>query len=532
MRNLLKFFALAFIASIGTASAQVSSPVGPGPASGGVTSVTGTANEITASAPTGAITLSLPAALTFTGKTVTGGTFAGPTVTGSFTATGLVTVADLVSSATTVNGQICTLGSTCTVASVATAANLAGGTAGALAYQTGAGATGFISAVATGSVLLSAGTGTVPAYGALPLTTMATQATNTVVGNATSGSAAPTALAVGSCSTAGSALKWTTNTGFGCNTSITAATNANLTGPITSSGNATAVAAQTGTGSVFAMQAAPQLTTPDIGVATATSLAIAFSTNGTASSSLTNSNAGITARVVFNFSNGTNATAFIQNGVNYTPSGAFKADGGMVYFGGAGGGTLYTPSTNPIDVYINDTDIFRWVSTGPIFVVMPADTASVDASVCRDTTSGAGKTGTGALGICLGTSSQRFKHDIKPLTIGIDAIMRLEPKSYYLNKDHGDPAQLQYGLIAEDLVKVLPVLVRFDKDGKVNNYDWSGLFPVLINGEKDLQRQIIDLRTENFRLRTANETENKLLYKMRLRLDALERSARTRQARN
>lgn len=49
-------------------------------------------------------------------------------------------------------------------------------------------------------------------------------------------------LAVPSCSTASSALKWTSGTGFGCNSSITASTNANLTGPITSSGNATTVA--------------------------------------------------------------------------------------------------------------------------------------------------------------------------------------------------------------------------------------------------------------------------------------------------
>jgi hypothetical protein len=46
----------------------------------------------------------------------------------------------------------------------------------------------------------------------------------------------------------------------------------NLTGPITSVGAATAVAAQTGTGSTFVMQASPTLTTPDIGVATATSI--------------------------------------------------------------------------------------------------------------------------------------------------------------------------------------------------------------------------------------------------------------------
>ncbi len=52
----------------------------------------------------------------------------------------------------------------------------------------------------------------------------ATGATNTVLGNATNATAAPTYMAVGTCSTAASALKWTTNTGFGCNTSIDAAT--------------------------------------------------------------------------------------------------------------------------------------------------------------------------------------------------------------------------------------------------------------------------------------------------------------------
>lgn len=51
-------------------------------------------------------------------------------------------------------------------------------------------------------------------------------------------------------------------------------TNANLTGPITSVGNATAVAAQTGTGSTFVMQATPTLTTPVLGAATGTSLAL------------------------------------------------------------------------------------------------------------------------------------------------------------------------------------------------------------------------------------------------------------------
>ena len=57
-------------------------------------------------------------------------------------------------------------------------------------------------------------------------------------------------------------------------------TNANLTGPITSVGNTTSVGAQTGTGSTFVMQASPTLTTPVLGVATATSLAIGGATLG------------------------------------------------------------------------------------------------------------------------------------------------------------------------------------------------------------------------------------------------------------
>lgn len=77
--------------------------------------------------------------------------------------------------------------------------------------------------VTNGGALGTPSSGTATNLTGLPLSGLATQATNTVVGNATSGTAVPTALAVGTCSTAASALIWTTNTGFGCNTSITAA---------------------------------------------------------------------------------------------------------------------------------------------------------------------------------------------------------------------------------------------------------------------------------------------------------------------
>lgn len=188
---------------------------------------------------------------------------------------GAVANADLTNAATTVNGQTCTLGSTCTVTAAATGVTVGtttvgGGTTTRVLFDN-AGILGEYVISGTGNVAMTTSPSfTTPALGtpsaavltnatglpttaltgtlqaaqepahtgdvtntagslalsiaanAVTLAKLATQATNTVLGNATSGSAVPTALSVGSCSTASSALIWTTNTGFGCNTSITA----------------------------------------------------------------------------------------------------------------------------------------------------------------------------------------------------------------------------------------------------------------------------------------------------------------------
>ena len=65
------------------------------------------------------------------------------------------------------------------------------------------------------------------------------------------------------------------------------ATNANLTGPITSVGNATSIASQTGTGTTFVMNTSPTLVTPNLGVATATSVNKLTLTAPTTSATLT-----------------------------------------------------------------------------------------------------------------------------------------------------------------------------------------------------------------------------------------------------
>ena len=149
---------------------------------------------------------------TASGQCVQGGVITAGGPTGSATVAPIVTY--------NAAGQLTTVTSATITPAIGSITGLGTGVATALAVNTGS----------AGAPVLFNGAGGTPssltltsALG-LPLAGLLSQATNTIVGNATSGSAVPTALSIGTCSTSSSAVIWTTNTGFGCNTSINAAT--------------------------------------------------------------------------------------------------------------------------------------------------------------------------------------------------------------------------------------------------------------------------------------------------------------------
>lgn len=74
--------------------------------------------------------------------------------------------------------------------------------------------------------------GTFTLAGGLPPASLAAQAANTVLANATSASHSPTAVAIPSCSTSTSALQYTSGTGFTCYASSASLTGATFTGNV------------------------------------------------------------------------------------------------------------------------------------------------------------------------------------------------------------------------------------------------------------------------------------------------------------
>jgi hypothetical protein len=134
------------------------------------------------------------------------------------------------------------------------------------------------------------------------------------------------------------------------------------------------------------------------------------------------------------------------------------------------------------------------VTIGGASVVMsalPSDAATTNNTVCVTTTTGVLRKGSGTLGICLGTSSARFKHDVFAETAGVDRLSALRPVSYKYNG--GDERPL-YGFIAEEVAVAMPELVSWGPDGKPNTVDMVGMIPFLVNAIKELKAEVAELK--------------------------------------
>jgi hypothetical protein len=105
-------------------------------------------------------------------------------------------------------------------------------------------------------------------------------------------------------------------------------------------------------------------------------------------------------------------------------------------------------------------------------------------------------TGTGQLGTVL--SSRRFKEQITDMGDSSSKLFELRPVNFFYKPRYDDGSHaLQYGLIAEEVAKVYPEMVAYDKDGQILTVKYQMLAPMLVN---ELQKQVQLQQEENRKL--------------------------------
>ncbi len=93
-------------------------------------------------------------------------------------------------------------------------------------------------------------------------------------------------------------------------------------------------------------------------------------------------------------------------------------------------------------------------------------------------------------------SDERLKQNITEITSSPEIINRLRPVSYFWNetgKKKGGNAQLQYGLVAQEVEKVLPNIVSTDNDG-YKSVNYNELIPILLQTVQEQGKKIEELQ--------------------------------------
>jgi hypothetical protein len=90
-------------------------------------------------------------------------------------------------------------------------------------------------------------------------------------------------------------------------------------------------------------------------------------------------------------------------------------------------------------------------------------------------------TSTGKLGTITAVSSQRFKDDIKAMGKDSAAILALRPVTFRYKKEINSSGIRQFGLVAEEVAKVAPELVKCDPDGKPYTVRYDAVNVMLLN---------------------------------------------------
>ena len=98
-------------------------------------------------------------------------------------------------------------------------------------------------------------------------------------------------------------------------------------------------------------------------------------------------------------------------------------------------------------------------------------------------------------GVITETSMREMKTNIEPIQNILPSVLQMQGVSFdWKNEENG--GKNSYGLIAEDVDKILPNLVSHDPDGKAKGIQYTKMTAVLLEAIKEQQVQIDELKAK------------------------------------
>ena len=185
----------------------------------------------------------------------------------------------------------------------------------------------------------------------------------------------------------------------------------------------------------------------------------------------------------------------------------FNGGSNNIAIGFAAGYSLADSTSNNIHIgsqgVSSDSGVIRIGTVGTqtstyIAGVYGGTLSSPSLPVCVDSNGNLGTTGCGST-----PSSSRFKERVADMGDSSSKLLQLRPVTFLYKPQYDDGSHaLQYGLIAEEVARLYPEMVGYDKDGQPSSVKYQMLAPMLLN---EVQKQAERDRQQTEKIRSLEE---------------------------
>jgi hypothetical protein len=121
----------------------------------------------------------------------------------------------------------------------------------------------------------------------------------------------------------------------------------------------------------------------------------------------------------------------------------------------------------------------------------------------------------GRLAYC--SSSLRYKTNIAPFGSGLNLVKQLSPITFNWEQS----GMKDFGLGAEDVEKIEPLLVTYNDKGEVEGVKYERIGVVLINAVKEQQEQIEAQKQQNESLERKLDQQNEIIKRQQVQIEAM-----------